>query len=223
VTDWRGRSGRENDGARYARKESSLEFDRVAFFSDAVFAIAMTLLVVGIGIPEVRESELGDALRGKEAEIISFFISFFVIGFYWMGHHQLFSRLQTVSTRLIRINLAYLAAIAFVPFPTALAGKYTGDPVSIVIYAITLSAASGLEAWMQFVANRDGLFRRTMPPPVLRFVMVASVIPVVVFLASIPIAFYRTTTALWSWILIWPLEIVASKKLKPEGADEYFQ
>src|SRR5690242_11701602 len=63
---------------RYRRHSDELEFDRVAFFSDAVFAIAMTLLVVGIGIPEVRESELGDALRGKEAEIISFFISFFV-------------------------------------------------------------------------------------------------------------------------------------------------
>jgi len=50
---------------RFERKESSLEFDRVAFFSDAVFAIAMTLLVVGIGIPEVRESELGDALRSR--------------------------------------------------------------------------------------------------------------------------------------------------------------
>ena len=72
---------------RFERKESSLEFDRVAFFSDAVFAIAMTLLVVGIGIPEVRESELGDALRGKDSEILSFFISFFVIGFYWLGHH----------------------------------------------------------------------------------------------------------------------------------------
>jgi len=223
VTDWGGSNKRENNDARYGRKESSLEFERVAFFSDAVFAIAMTLLVVGIGIPEVRDSELGDALRGKEAEIVSFFISFFVIGFYWLGHHQFFGRLKTVNVRLMRINLAYLAAIAFVPFPTALAGKYTEDPISIVIYAITLSVASGCEAFMQYVANRDGLFRRTMPPPVLRFAMVASVIPVIVFLLSIPIALYRTTTALWSWILIWPLEVFAHKKLKPEGADEYFQ
>jgi len=222
VTDWGGRSRRGGGNERYERKESSLEFDRVAFFSDAVFAIAMTLLVVGIGIPDVRDSELGAALRGKEAEITSFFISFFVIGFYWMGHHQFFGRLQTVNQRLMRLNLAYLAAIAFVPFPTALAGKYTQDAVSIVIYAITLSAASGLEAIMQWRANRDGLFRRTMPPPVLRFAMIAAVIPVVVFLGSIPIAFYRTTTALWSWILIWPLEVVAHKVLKPEGADEYF-
>jgi uncharacterized membrane protein len=221
VTD-AGGSGNQR-GSRYERKESSLEFDRVAFFSDAVFAIAMTLLVVGIGIPQVRTSDLGDALRDKESEILSFFISFFVIGFYWLGHHEFFSRLGSVNVRLMRFNLVYLAAIAFVPFPTALAGKYSDEPVTIVIYAITLSAASGLEAVMQYVANRDGLFRRTLPPPLLRFVMVASVIPVVVFLVSIPIAFASTQAALYTWILIWPLEVFAHKKLEPEGADEFLR
>jgi uncharacterized membrane protein len=217
-----GTGGSQTNRPRFERKESGLEFDRVAFFSDAVFAIAMTLLVVGIGIPEVRSSELGDALRGKEPEIISFFISFFVIGYYWLGHHQFFGRLQSVNGRLMRLNLVYLATIAFVPFPTALAGRYTDDPVSIVIYAITLSVASGLDALMEYVANRDGLLRRTMPPAVMRFAIVASVIPVVVFLASIPIALHKTTTALYSWILIWPLEVLAHKFFQPEGADEYF-
>ena len=215
--------GSRRNESRFERKESSLEFDRVAFFSDAVFAIAMTLLVVGIGIPQVRNTELGKALRDKEPEIISFFISFFVIGFYWLGHHQFFGRLQSVNARLMKLNLVYLAAIAFVPFPTALAGKYTDDPISIVIYAITLSLASGLEALMEYVANRDGLLRRAMSPAVMRFAIVASLIPVVVFLASIPIALHKTTTALYSWILIWPLEVLAHKRFKPEGADEYFQ
>ena len=218
-----GTGGTRSNEPRFERKESSLEFDRVAFFSDAVFAIAMTLLVVGIGIPEVRKSELGDALRGKESEILSFFISFFVIGFYWLGHHQFFGRLASVNGRLMKLNLMYLAAIAFVPFPTALAGKYADEPVTIVIYAITLSIASGLDALMQYVANRDGLFRRTMPPPVMRFTMVASLIPVGVFLASIPIAFLATRMALLSWILIWPLEVIADKTLKPADADECFR
>ena len=153
----------------YERHSPGLEFDRFVFFSDAVFAIAMTLLVVGIGIPHVASRNLEHALSEKNDEIISFFISFFVIGFYWLGHHQFFGRLQCVNARLMKLNLVYLAAIAFVPFPTALAGKYTEDPISIVIYAVTLSLASGLDALMEYVANRDGLFRRTMPSPVLRF------------------------------------------------------
>jgi uncharacterized membrane protein len=217
-----GTGGSHREPPRFERKETSLEFDRVAFFSDAVFAIAMTLLVVGIGIPEVPEADLGDALRGKESEILSFFISFFVIGYYWFGHHELFSRLGSVTTRFMRINLVYLAVIAFVPFPTGLAGRYADEPVTIVMYAITLSIASGLDALMVFVANREGLFRRTMPPPVLRFDMVASLVPVVVFLASIPIAFVDTGIALLSWILIWPLEVLVDRTIKPEGASDYF-
>jgi uncharacterized membrane protein len=213
--------GRSRRPSRYERESSGLEFDRVVFFSDAVFAIAMTLLVVGIGIPVVSDGDLGDALRDKEPEIVSFFISFFVIGNYWLGHHRFFSHLQSVSSRLMSVNLAYLAAIAFVPFPTALAGKYTEDPISIVIYAVTLSIASGLEAVMVVIANKEGLLRVTMPREMLRFSVVASVIPVVVFLGSIPIAQVSTTYALYSWILIIPLEYVTDRTLRPANADDY--
>jgi uncharacterized membrane protein len=213
--------GRSRRPSRYERESSGLEFDRVAFFSDAVFAIAMTLLVVGIGIPVVSDGDLGDALRDKEPEIVSFFISFFVIGNYWLGHHRFFSHLQSMSSRLMSVNLAYLAAIAFVPFPTALAGKYTEDPISIVIYAVTLSIASGLEAVMVVIANKEGLLRVTMPREMLRFSVVASVIPVVVFLGSIPIAQVSTTYALYSWILIIPLEYVTDRTLRPANADDY--
>src|SRR4029078_1337910 len=59
---------------RYRRRSEDLEFDRVAFFSDAVFAIAMTLLVVGIGIPHVRPSEIGKHIADKREEIFGFFL-----------------------------------------------------------------------------------------------------------------------------------------------------
>jgi uncharacterized membrane protein len=205
---------------RYQRTSTGLEFDRVAFFSDAVFAIAMTLLVVGIGIPTVRDSQLGDALRDKESEIISFFISFVVIGAYWRSHHRFWARLNGVSSSLIIVNLFYLAAIAFTPFPTALAGKYTEEPVSIVIYAITLATASGLQAVMLWLANRDDLLFERLPPKVLRYGLAASLVPVVVFLGSIPLAFVSTTYALGSWLLIIPLELLVDRWLEPDGADE---
>src|SRR3954451_20994462 len=83
---------------RYRRRSEELEFYRVAFFSDAVFAIAMTLLVVGIGIPKVKEGgDLGTALSGKDAEIFSFFLSFVVIGYFWLAHHRFFARLGAVD------------------------------------------------------------------------------------------------------------------------------
>lgn len=110
----------------------------------------MTLLVVGIGVPTVAQSDLGEALREKKPEIVSFFVSFVVIGDYWLAHPRFSSRLGGITPRLMTINLTYLAAIAFVPFPTALAGKYTDEPISIVMYAITLGVTSGLEAVLSF-------------------------------------------------------------------------
>ena len=109
---------------RYERHSPGLEFDRVAFFSDAVFAIAMTLLVVGIGIPQVAER--GPRRRRcdeKRPEIISFFLSFVVIGNYWLAHHRFFAQPRAVDRAASCCSTSlYLAAIAFTPFPTALVG-----------------------------------------------------------------------------------------------------
>ncbi len=110
-------------------------------FSDAVFAIAMTLLVVGIEIPDLSDAdsvgELADALSDDLAAFISFVISFLVIGRYWVAHHAFFSRLAAVDNGLIGINLIYLLFIAFLPFPTGLLGNFFDNPLSIVVYATT--------------------------------------------------------------------------------------
>ena len=205
---------------RFERTSSGLEFDRLAYFSDAVFAIAMTLLVVGIGIPHVADAKLVDHLRGLRPEIMSFFISFVVIGNYWLAHHRFFANLKAVSPRLMVLNLVYLAAIAFTPFPTELAGKYTDQAISIVIYAITLGIASSLESIMFVTAHREHLFRVELQKDVVRYSVLASLIPVLVFVLSIPIAFFDTGVALLSWLLIFPLEGVLARRMKPADAGE---
>jgi len=203
----------------YDRKE--IEFTRVLAFSDGVFAIAMTLLVVGIGIPTVREAQLGDALRDLEPEIVSFFISFIVIGNYWLAHHRFFSQLARITSPLMLLNLGYLAAIAFVPFPTALVGKYTESPITVIIYAITLSFASLLETVMFMVACRSGSTRVPVPRDVARYGVIASLLPVLVFIVSIPIALASATWALLSWLLVFPAERVLERR-KPSGTDKAF-
>lgn len=206
---------------RYQRNSAGLEFDRVGFFSDAVFAIAMTLLVVGIGLPTVPSSQLADALLEQRPEIVSFFVSFVVIGNYWLGHHRFYARLGAITTRLMTINLVYLAAIAFMPFPTALAGRYTDNPISVVMYAVTLGVAGGLEALMLVVAQREQLFTRALPRPVLRHAVGTALVPVLLFFISIPIAFVNTTWALLSWLLIFPLEFLWDRMFKPDAANEF--
>jgi uncharacterized membrane protein len=206
-----------SDG-RYERKSTELDFDRVAFFSDAVFAIAMTLLVVGIGIPRVAGADLRHALSDKESEILSFFVSFVVIGAYWLAHHRFFARLQAVDVRFMQINLVYLAAIAFTPFPTALVGVYSERPIAVVIYAITLGAASFLEAMLLWRAHDAHLLRTPLTTEQFRYSLLASLAPVVVFAGSVPIAYVDPGWALISWLLIFPLEFLVDRFFRPRPA-----
>jgi uncharacterized membrane protein len=203
----------------------SEEFSRVLAFSDGLFAIAMTLLVVGIAVPDLAhggdESELLHALRDIEDQILSFFISFIVIGRYWVAHHQFFRLLRAMDYRLITINLTYLALIAFLPFPTALLGDYFENPISVATYAVTVAFISGLEVAMFRRAHRRGLLVRTMPEAVFRWGATAATLPVVFLLASVPVAFLDTKVAVACWFLQAPGQVILSRNRPPE-ADQWF-
>lgn len=195
--------------ARFER--GTEEFSRVGAFSDGVFAIAATLLIVGVGVPAVRESELGAALTDRIPDMIAFFISFVVIGKYWLAHHQFFSQLEAVDNRLMTANLVYLAAIAFVPFPTGLVARYEDSPVTVVIYALALATASFMEAVMFVFAHRARMLRIRYTDDVFRVGVIAALLPVLLFAISVPIAFVNTTLAVSSWLLVFPAEWVLAR------------
>src|SRR5215831_20816639 len=104
----------------------NLEYDRVLFFSDAVMAIAITLLVVDLRVPDVV-LDPGHELGADAHRILSFGISFVVIGLFWLGHHHLFRFITAMDRRLILLNLLFLGTIAFLPYPTALLSATRGD------------------------------------------------------------------------------------------------
>jgi uncharacterized membrane protein len=206
---------------RYER--GSEEFTRVVAFSDAVFAIAMTLLVVGIAVPTIEQQndvgELADALNDLIPNFVSFFISFAVIGRYWFAHHQAFSLLAAVDRGLIGINLVYLAFVAFLPFPTALLGSFFENPLSIVLYAVTVGIISTMEVVEFRHAHRHGLFERGLPEDVYRWGVLVSLSPVGFFILSIPVAFLSTGLAAATWFLAVPWQSVTNRS-KPQRADE---
>lgn len=184
----------------------------------------MTLLVVGITVPELADpdsiDDLADALNDQTSAIISFFISFAVIGRYWLAHHQFFSQVESIDRGLIGLNLVYLAFIAFLPFPTALLGAYFENPLAVVIYAPVVALVSGMEVVLFAHAHRAGLLRRRIPPDIYRWGVWMSLSPVFFFLASIPLAFISTTIAVASWFLLVPFGLFA-RRWKPEHADEF--
>jgi uncharacterized membrane protein len=209
-------------GRRY--KRDSVEFGRALAFSDGLFAIAMTLLVVAITVPNLDDgdsvNDLADALNDLTPDFVSFFISFAVIGRYWLAHHQFVSNLKEMDQGILTLNLTYLTFIAFLPFPTALLGTYFENPLSIAIYAVNVAIVSGMEVVLYRHAYRAKLLRRQPPPAVYRFVVGMSFSPVVFFMVSIPLAFISTTLAVASWFLGVPLAAFADR-WKPEGADDF--
>jgi uncharacterized membrane protein len=211
------------DSRRPTYSRESVEFGRVLAFSDGLFAIAMTLLVVGIAVPTLAEGdsvdELADAIGDLSGSFVSFFISFAVIGRYWVAHHQFFSLLGRIDQGLIGTNLIYLAFIAFLPFPTALLGQYFENPLSVAIYAGAVAIVSGMEVVQFRHAYRHGLLTRPLTPEVFRWGALMSLSPVIFFVASMPVAFLNTIVAVAIWFLGVPFGVIA-QRWKPEGADE---
>jgi uncharacterized membrane protein len=193
----------------------------VVGFSDAIFAIAMTLLVLQIevsGLPAGGGSarDMVDALADALPEIASFAVSFYVIGRYWLAHHWFFSRLERIDRRLLSQNLAYLGLVAFLPFPTGLIGNYEQNAIAFVVFALSMAAVSLMELVLYHHALQAGLLRPGVPAGIWKWVRLASGFPVAVFIASIPIAFLDTTVALLSWLVLSPVGYLINRKMPPE-------
>jgi uncharacterized membrane protein len=144
-----------------ARDAHSLE--RLVFFSDAVFAIAITLLVLEIEVPHLAgasERDFWRALVHLQPSFFAFVLSFLVIGRFWMGHHDLFARIHRYSHRLLFPNLLYLMAIAFMPFATAFLGANLGRFVPDLFYNLTLFFTALLDWNLSRIAQNAGVITR---------------------------------------------------------------
>jgi uncharacterized membrane protein len=120
--------------------------ERMVFFSDAVFAIAITLLVIELHAPELPRGSSDaaqlQALANLTPNFVGFAISFAVIGMFWMGHHRAFSLAGRYDPRVIGWNLLLLGVIAFMPFVTAYLSSNIFQRVPAIFYCLTMLAAA---------------------------------------------------------------------------------
>ena len=157
---------------RVLARAGQLEYERVLFFSDAVFAIAITLLIVDLRVPDVAHVESGQQLRDTLPQIGGFALSFAVIGLFWLGHHGLLRYIKGLTRSLMLLNLLFLGCIAFLPYPTALLSA-AGDQVpATIFYAAAIAAAGLAEAavWLYAICIRD-LALPGISPSVRRWVL----------------------------------------------------
>jgi uncharacterized membrane protein len=137
-----------------------LALDRLVFFSDAVFAIAITLLVLEIEVPDlprvVSDHDAWQALADLAPSFFAFALSFLVIGRFWMGHHERFRTLRHFDARLMWPNLLYLMTIAYMPFATAFLGRNLGHFVPELVYNLSMLVLAAMAFWLARVVRRVG-------------------------------------------------------------------
>jgi uncharacterized membrane protein len=167
---------------------------RLEAFSDGVFAVAITLLVLQFIGPEVQSGGLLRALLAQWPQLVTYVASFLTVGVLWVNHHTIFRGLHSIDRTIQFINLALLLAVVLVPYPTELLGRYLTSsqdgPVAAAFYGLVMTVmAVAYQALVAWALTHPNLLR-----PQVNVRRVRSVIPrfglgLVVYAMSIPLAF----------------------------------
>ena len=190
------------------KKEFQLE--RLILFSDAVFAIAITLLVIEIKIPEIHEKPVTDnAVLHKLAELIpkfvGFLVSFLLIGQYWIVHHRMFSFVINFTDRLIWLNILFLFAIALMPFSTGFYSEYVlrGVVTPVIFYTanIALLGLANFLMW-RYLSNQKNNLTENLTPALARYFSLRALTVPTIFVIFSFVYLYKPMIAFFIPILI---------------------
>ena len=198
------------------------DLSRTLALSDGIFAFAMTLLVLGIVLPQgFKAPELGSVLAKLRPAFLTYLLSFFVIFFYWMAHHQIFAYVQSYDRRLLGLNAGFLLFIALMPFVTNLVAAAPQAFLSVLIYAGAQASAGAilLGLWTYASIGRRHV-ARSMPSSWIDYIRLRTMLTPIVFGASIPIAAWNPGIAEYTWVAVFALQIIVRRRGRtPDGTD----
>ena len=200
--------------------EREVGVDRIVAFSDGVVAIAITLLVLPLTeIDRPQGANLTNVEEDNQAALFAFALSFVVIANYWMIHHDMFRPLRRPSTRLIQLNMLWLAAIVFLPFPTALIADGLEGGFS-TLYIGTLLAVSILDLLLAtYLAQHPDLSDGPATSDS-RQRVIGSGLSAAALLVAVIISFFSPTAGIWALLLLVPTQIIAGRLPRNAGSAE---
>lgn len=210
------------------RKEFQLE--RMILFSDAVFAIAITLLVIEIKIPEIHENvsdrKLLQSLGHLIPKFLGFLISFMLIGIYWTVHHRLYGYVTNYNRRLIFLNLVFLFFVALMPFSTGFYSEYAGPelyrkqlkiPLTFYVLNFCCMGFTNYLMWRHVTNPKNKVADPPVPPLVSKLSRLRSFIIPFMFLLMLPVAYFTNVIfAVYVPVLIPLILLILGKKIKRE-------
>jgi uncharacterized membrane protein len=195
---------------------------RMEAFSDGVFAIAITLLVLEIGVPSGSEDDLFRAVVDEWPSYLTYLVSFATIGAVWIEHTVITEYLDRATSVLIRLNLLLLLVVSFLPFPTRLLGEYIGDEeaasVAVTIYGLNLFLASALVSLLWRYAVREHLIRTGVADADVQMITKRLAPGLAGYVAMIVLGLFLPVVAVLGYLAIALYIIVPVRALKRRGA-----
>jgi uncharacterized membrane protein len=190
--------------------------ERLVFFSDAVVAIAITLLALDLPVPE---GDTNKALLHSFAALIpkqylTFLLSFVVVAAYWRSHHRLFQHVVRMADGLVALNNLYLLTIVLLPFATRVLGEKGTTQFGTILYAISVASVGLSLLLLLLLVVKRGLLRADAPRGIVGQKVRAMLVPLFAFPVSIPISFAGVDYAKYSWLFLSLLAIWAERVYK---------
>jgi len=149
---------------RFARGE--LRLNRIEAFSDGVFAIVVTLLVLELKVPSLHErgsvGELGHELVDLVPKFLNWMINFIIVCKFWLNHHHLLAFARHATYGMVCLNSLFLMFQSFIPFPTALMGEYPMNPLAVSLFGVVMAVNTLL-----FIALQSYILRNLIKPELL--------------------------------------------------------
>lgn len=183
--------------------KSKKNTERIVLFSDAIFAVSITLLVLQIPIPVNQPGrKLINDLVNQSPMFISYVVSFFVIGRFWIKHISFFNHIKRFNMSLVWLNFAYMVSVSFIPYPTAVYGTHSDDIVALIMYAAAIMVAGYLSSilWLYALRKPELLVKDVTSNEIIHHLIISLIMPTA-FLISIFLVFINPVLVPFLWII----------------------
>ena len=199
---------------------------RLEAFSDGIFSIAATLLVLEIAVPASQIDDLWRGIADQWPSYLAYATSFVTIGGIWLAHHGILLRLAFADAGVMRINLALLLFVAFLPFPTHLVAEAItsadSERVAALFYGANLLAISVLvNAMWRYVVNHRALLKPDVTEDEAQAILRASTPGLVFYGAIIVLAVFAPRAAAIGFLVIAVIAVFRARgEQTPRGSTQ---
>lgn len=201
------------DYGKEEEKKKPVRLERIGGFSDAVFAVAITLLILTIDVPVVSDvSELGSELKALWPKFLGFLISFLIIGFFWVAHHFIFNYLRRLTPGLLWLNLFFLMFIVILPFSTDLMSEYNNSKVAVMFYSANMVLASLMLflLWL-YMSHNNRLIDEDFDPALRRHLLLMYLNMTIIFLIAMAVTVVSASASQYIYLLLIPNSFVLER------------